>query len=86
MHVNQRLVQCFGEQYGSLLASSGALVDLEKKLQSTCISIKRYQFSLTWNLSSNSKSEENQKKMQLQKLFQITFFYFTNFLRIFLAA
>jgi hypothetical protein len=62
----------FGEHYGSLLASSGALVDLEKELQSVYMSTKLYQFSLTWNLLNNSKSVENQKKMQLQKLFQIT--------------
>jgi hypothetical protein len=32
MHINQMLV--FGEHYGSLIASSGALVDLENELQS----------------------------------------------------
>jgi hypothetical protein len=56
----------FGEHYESLHASSGALVDLEKVLQSAYMSTKLYQFSLTWNLSNNSKSMENQKKLQLQ--------------------
>jgi hypothetical protein len=56
-----------GEHYGSLLDPSGALVDLEKELQSTCMGTKLYQFSLTWNLSITSKSMENQKKLQLQK-------------------
>jgi hypothetical protein len=55
----------FGEHYGSLLASSGALVVLEKELQSADMSTKQNQFSLTWNLLNNSKSMENYKKMQL---------------------
>jgi hypothetical protein len=37
----------FGEHYGSLLALGGALVDLEKELQSVYMSTKLYQFSLT---------------------------------------
>jgi hypothetical protein len=73
----------FGEHYGSLLASSGALVVLEKELQSVDMSTKQNQFSLTWNLLNNSKSVENYKKLQLQKLFQITPSFFTNFLEIF---
>jgi hypothetical protein len=36
----------------------------------------------TWNLLNNLKSEENQKKVQLQKLFQITPSFSTNFLEI----
>jgi hypothetical protein len=75
----------FGEHYGSLLASSGELVDLEKELQLAYMNTKLYQFSLTWNLSYNSKSKENQMKLQSQKLFPITFSYFTNFLGIFLS-
>jgi hypothetical protein len=55
----------FGEHYGSLLASSGALVDLENELQSAYLSTKLNQFGLTWNLSNNSKSVENQRKLQL---------------------
>jgi hypothetical protein len=74
----------FGEHYGSLLASSGALFDLKKELQSAYMSTKLYQFSLTWNIVNNSKSIENQKKLQLQKLFQIISSYSTNFLGIFL--
>jgi hypothetical protein len=35
---------------------------------------------LTW------KFEENQKKLQLQKLFQITPYFFTNFLGIFITT
>jgi hypothetical protein len=31
-----------------------------------------YRFGLAWNPVNNSKSLENQKKLQLQKLFQIT--------------
>jgi hypothetical protein len=44
---------------------------------------KLYQFGLAWNLANNSKSMENQKKLQLQKLFQITPSLSTNFLGIF---
>jgi hypothetical protein len=40
---------------------------------------------LTWNLVNNSKSVENQKKLQLQKLFQITSYSSTKFLGIFLT-
>jgi hypothetical protein len=76
----------FGEHYGSLHVSSGALVYLEKELQSTYMSTKLYQFSLTWKLLNNSKSVENQKKLQLQNMFQLTFSYFTNFLGNFLRA
>jgi hypothetical protein len=61
----------FGEHYESLLASSGALVDLENDLQSTYMSTKLNQFGLTWNLSNNSKSVENPRKLQLQKMFRI---------------
>jgi hypothetical protein len=75
----------FGEHYGSLLVSSGAMVDLENELQSTYMSTKLYQFSLTWNLTNNSKFMENQKKLQLQKLFQITPSFFANFLENFLT-
>jgi hypothetical protein len=49
----------FGEHYESLIASSGALVDLEKELQSAYMSIKLNQFGLTWNFLNNSKSVEN---------------------------
>jgi hypothetical protein len=49
----------FREHYGSLLASSGALVDLEKELQSAYISTKLDQFGLTWNISNNSKYMKN---------------------------
>jgi hypothetical protein len=49
----------FGEHYRLLLASSQALVDLEKELQSAYMSTKLNQFGLTWNLSNNSKSVEN---------------------------
>jgi hypothetical protein len=45
------------------------------------MSTKQYQFSLTWNLSHNSKSVENQKTLQLQKLFQITPSFSTNFIK-----
>jgi hypothetical protein len=62
----------FGEHYGSLLPSNGALVDLENELQSAYMSTKLNQFGLNWNLSNNSKSVENQRKLQLQKLFKIT--------------
>jgi hypothetical protein len=55
----------FGERYGSLLTASGALVDLKNELQSTYMSTKLNQFGLTWNLSNNSKSVENQRKLQL---------------------
>jgi hypothetical protein len=55
----------FGEHYGSLLASCGALIDLQKELQSAYMGTKLYQFGLAWNLSINSKSVENQKKLQL---------------------
>jgi hypothetical protein len=73
----------FGEHYGSLLTSSGALVNLENELPSTYMSTKLNQFGLTWNLLSNSKFVENQRKMQLQKLFQITPSSSTNFPGIF---
>jgi hypothetical protein len=76
----------FGENYGSLLASSGALVDLQKELQSAYMGTKLYQFGLTWNLSINSKSVENQKKLQLQKLVQITHSFSTYFLGFFLTT
>jgi hypothetical protein len=62
----------FGEHYESLLASSRALADLENELQSDCINTKLNQIGWTWNPSNNSKSMGNQKKLQLQKLFQIT--------------
>jgi hypothetical protein len=39
----------------------------------------------TWNIVNNSKYVENQKKLQLQKLFQITSSPSTNFLGIFLT-
>jgi hypothetical protein len=51
----------FGEHYGSLLTSSGALVDLENELQSGYMSTKLNQFGLTWNLSNNSKYVRNQR-------------------------
>jgi hypothetical protein len=57
--------EMFGEPYGSLLASCGALIDLQKELQSAYMGTKLYQFGLAWNLSINSKSVENQKKLQL---------------------
>jgi hypothetical protein len=41
------------------------------------------QFGLTWNLANNSKSVENQKKLQSQKLFQITPSFSTNFFESF---
>jgi hypothetical protein len=41
---------------------------------------------LTWNVLDNSKFEENQKKLQLQKLFQITPYFFINFLGIFITT
>jgi hypothetical protein len=75
----------FGEHYGSLLASSRALVDLENELQSACMSTKLNQISWTWNLLNISKSVGNQKKLQLQKLFQITPSFSTNFLGIFVT-
>jgi hypothetical protein len=74
----------FGEHYGSLLASSGALVDWENELQSAYMSTKLNQFDLTLNLLNNSKSAENQSKMQLQNLFKITPSSCTNFTEIFL--
>jgi hypothetical protein len=49
----------FGEHYGLLLASSEALVDLKKELQSAYMSTKLNQFGLPWNLSNNSKLMEN---------------------------
>jgi hypothetical protein len=55
-----------GEHYGSLLASSRALVDLENELQSACMSTKLDQIGWTWNLLNNSKSVGNQKKLQLK--------------------
>jgi hypothetical protein len=60
-----------------------SLVNLEKELQSSYMSIKLYQFGLAWNFSNNSKSMKNQKKLQLQKLFQITSSFSTNYLAIF---
>jgi hypothetical protein len=74
-----------GEHYGSLLASSRALVDLENELQSACMSTKLDQIGWTWNLLNNSKSVGNQKKLQLQNLFQTTSFFSTNFVGIFLT-
>jgi hypothetical protein len=53
----------FGEHYASLLASSGALVDLENELQSAYMSTKLNRFGLTWNLLNNSKYVENQRKL-----------------------
>jgi hypothetical protein len=75
----------FGDHYGSHLASSGALVDLKKELQSAYMGTKLYQFGLACNLLNNSKSEANQKKLRLQKLFQITPYFSTNFLGFFLT-
>jgi hypothetical protein len=43
------------------------------------MSTKLNQFGLTWNLSNNSKSVETQRKLQLQKLFQIIPSSATNF-------
>jgi hypothetical protein len=40
---------------------------------------------LNWNLLDNSKSVKNQKKLQLQMLFQITPSFSTNFLKIFIT-
>jgi hypothetical protein len=48
------------------------LVDLEKELQLAYMGTNLYQFGLAWNLTNNSKSVKNKKKLQLQKLFQIT--------------
>jgi hypothetical protein len=45
----------FGEHYGSLLASSRALVNLENELQSACMSTKLNQIGYIWNLSNNFK-------------------------------
>jgi hypothetical protein len=56
-----------------------------KKVAISHMGTKLYQFSLAWNLSNNSKSVENQKKLQLQKLFQIKPSFSTNFLGIFLT-
>jgi hypothetical protein len=69
----------FGEHYGSLLTSSEALVDLKNELQSAYMSTNLNQFGLTWNLSNNSKSIQNQRKFQLKKLFQITPSFSTKF-------
>jgi hypothetical protein len=74
-----------GEHYGSLLASSRARVDLENELQSACMSTKLNQIGWIWNLLNNSKSLGNQKKLQLQNLFQTTPFFSTNFVGIFLT-
>jgi hypothetical protein len=49
----------FGEHYGLLFASSEALVDLKKELQSAYMSTKLNQFGLPWNLLNNSKLMEN---------------------------
>jgi hypothetical protein len=73
----------FGEHYGSLLISSGALVELKNELQSVYMSTKLNQFGLTWNLSNNLKFVKNQSKLQLQKLFQIIPSSSMNFLRSF---
>jgi hypothetical protein len=59
------ITEMFEEHYGSLLASSGALVHWKKELQSAYMGTKLYQFGLAWNLLNNSKSVENQKKLQL---------------------
>jgi hypothetical protein len=40
---------------------------------------------MTWNHLINSKSVENQKKLQLQKLFQITLYFYIRFMGIFLT-
>jgi hypothetical protein len=48
------------------------------------MSTKLNQFGLTLNLLNNSKSVENQSKMQLQNLFKITPSSCTNFTEIFL--
>jgi hypothetical protein len=74
----------FGEHYGSLLASSGVLIDLENKLQLPQLSTNWTHFSLIRNLSNNSKSLKNQKKLQLRKSFQITPSFSTNLLGTFL--
>jgi hypothetical protein len=58
---------------------------LETELQSAYMGTNLYQFSLVWNLANNSKSVENQKKLQLKKLFQITPPFSTKFLGIFLT-
>jgi hypothetical protein len=52
----------FVEHYGSLLALSGALVDLENALQLDYMSTKLNRFGLTWNLLNNSKPMENKRK------------------------
>jgi hypothetical protein len=75
----------FGEHYESLLASSGALVDLENDLQSAYMSTKLNQFGLTWNVSNNSKSVENPRKLQLQKMFRIPPSSSMNFLGFFFS-
>jgi hypothetical protein len=75
----------FGEHYGLLHASSRALIDLKNELQSACMSTKLNQIGWTWNLSNISKFVGNRKKLQLQKLFQITHYFSTNFLGIFVT-
>jgi hypothetical protein len=75
----------YGDHCVSLLASSRALVGLENELQSACMSRKLNQIGWTWNLSNNSKFVGNQKKLQLQKLFQIIPSFSTNFVGIFIT-
>jgi hypothetical protein len=47
------------------------------------MSIDRVKIALTWNIVFNSKSVENLRKLQLQKLFQITSSISTEFSRFF---
>jgi hypothetical protein len=47
------------------------------------MSTKLIHFCLTWNLSNNSKSMRSHKKLQLQKLFQITHSFSTIFWEFF---
>jgi hypothetical protein len=60
------------DHHAGLLVQIGALVDLQLELQSANMSTNLVQLGLALNLMNNSKSVENQKKLQLQKLFQIT--------------
>jgi hypothetical protein len=60
------------DHHAVLLVQIGALVDLQLELQSANMSTNLVQLGLALNLMNNSKSVENQKKLQLQKLFQIT--------------
>jgi hypothetical protein len=57
---------------GGIPVQIGALVELQWELQYANMSTNLDQFGLAWNPANNSKSVENQKKMQLQMLFQIT--------------